>query len=287
MNENNAALATIDGETGEILQTDAAPFMAISIEESRQRIQELQRFVREQMIPDTDYGVIPGTKKPSLYKPGAEKLNAIFGLSPHVAILDKTVDVPGGYVAYEVKVTLVHKATGRIEAEGVGSCNSQERKYKNQAAADMANTVLKMAKKRALVDATLSATRCSGGFTQDVEDMPRDAIQRPQQPAQQRSAPPAQQQAARPPLRAVAPPERPQQAQQPKLTPMQELMAYADAMGMMNPTPNELLDALKLQGADFKAVNAGNLAAAKVHIDNFIGGTLPADEFDDDAEATA
>jgi hypothetical protein len=33
------------------------------------------------------------------------------------------------------------------------------------------NTVLKMAKKRALIDATLSATRSSGLFTQDVEDL--------------------------------------------------------------------------------------------------------------------
>jgi len=33
------------------------------------------------------------------------------------------------------------------------------------------NTVLKIAKKRALVDATLSVTRSSGLFTQDVEDI--------------------------------------------------------------------------------------------------------------------
>ena len=34
----------------------------------------------------------------------------------------------------------------------------------------LVNTILKMAKKRAAVDATLSVTRCSGIFTQDVED---------------------------------------------------------------------------------------------------------------------
>ncbi len=33
------------------------------------------------------------------------------------------------------------------------------------------NTLLKMAKKRALVDAVLSATRSSGLFTQDIEEM--------------------------------------------------------------------------------------------------------------------
>src|SRR5690606_28333663 len=41
----------------------------------------------------------------------------------------------------------------------------------------LCNTVLKMAKKRALIDATLSATRSSGIFTQDVEDLREWAAQ--------------------------------------------------------------------------------------------------------------
>jgi hypothetical protein len=36
----------------------------------------------------------------------------------------------------------------------------------------MANTVLKMAKKRAQIDLTLTATAASDVFTQDIEDMP-------------------------------------------------------------------------------------------------------------------
>jgi len=73
--------------------------------------------------------------------------------------------------AFEVKATLVNKRTGHIEAEGIGSCNSREKKYKQQDGFTISNTVLKMAKKRALVDAVLSATRSSDLFTQDVEDM--------------------------------------------------------------------------------------------------------------------
>jgi len=41
--------------------------------------------------------------------------------------------------------------------------------------ATLKNTILKMAKKRAKVDATLAATRSSGIFTQDIEDMAHDA----------------------------------------------------------------------------------------------------------------
>lgn len=35
------------------------------------------------------------------------------------------------------------------------------------------NTLLKMTKKRALIDAVLSSTRASGIFKQDVEDFPK------------------------------------------------------------------------------------------------------------------
>ncbi|KKK67335.1 hypothetical protein LCGC14_2955110, partial [marine sediment metagenome] len=49
----------------------------------------------------------------------------------------------------------------------------------------LVNTLLKMAKKRALVDAVLSATRSSGLFTQDVEDFasPEPTEERPPTPA--------------------------------------------------------------------------------------------------------
>jgi hypothetical protein len=65
---------------------------------------------------------------------------------------------------------------------GVGSCSTLESKYRykkdyqtkakyeNPDIADVYNTCLKMAKKRALVDATLTATGASDFFTQDVED---------------------------------------------------------------------------------------------------------------------
>ncbi len=117
------------------------------------------------------------------------------------------------YVEYTVKVTLIDRATQRIVAEGIGVCNTQEAKYadrrrfvpewkltdaeKDRAIGevekekrngepyiayvfegdprDLCNTAIKMAKKRGLVDAALTATCSSGLFAQDVEDMPGDA----------------------------------------------------------------------------------------------------------------
>lgn len=46
------------------------------------------------------------------------------------------------------------------------------KKTENTDIADVYNTVLKMAKKRAYVDGILSATACSDIFTQDIEDLP-------------------------------------------------------------------------------------------------------------------
>lgn len=150
---------------------DVFPDFAISLEEANRRVKMLQEFVREHMVEGEDYGIIPGTSaKPTLFKAGAEKLNAIFGLAPLVEISNRKEDWDDGFVAYEVKVTLLNKRTHQTEAEGIGSCNSHERRYKSQDAANIANTVLKMSKKRALIDATLSATRASGLFTQDLED---------------------------------------------------------------------------------------------------------------------
>lgn len=161
-------------ETAEALSSptsDVFPDFAVDPAEMTRRTSMLKDYVREHMTEGEDYGVVPGGMKPTLFKPGAEKLVAVFGLSPLVEISNRVEDWDSGFLAYEVKVQLINKRTQNIEAEGVGSCNSRERRYKNQDAANVANTILKMAKKRALIDATLSATRASGMFTQDLEDL--------------------------------------------------------------------------------------------------------------------
>ena len=147
------------------------PEFAITMNEARERINMLQSFVKEMMIPKIDYGFIPNCDKPALFKSGAEKLCDIFGFSKQIEILNRVEDWDKGLFHYEVKTILINKRTGMIEAEGVGSCNSKERKYIKQDSYSIINTILKMAKKRAFVDAVLSATRSSGIFTQDIEEL--------------------------------------------------------------------------------------------------------------------
>ena len=74
------------------------------------------------------YGVIPGTKKPTLLKPGAEKLCLLFRFNPDYEIIMQ--DREEFFISYTVKCTLTHIPTGNIMASGVGSCNSKETKYR-------------------------------------------------------------------------------------------------------------------------------------------------------------
>ncbi len=79
---------------------------------------------------------------------------------------------------------------------------TSEGKVENPDIADVYNTVLKMAKKRAHVDATITATAASDIFTQDVEDMPefydRAPKKEPPKPSAQ-SKPPTASTSANPP----------------------------------------------------------------------------------------
>lgn len=162
----------------------------------------------EVMKEGTHYGTIPGTKTPSLYKPGAEKLMATFRLAadPEVEQLGE-----GGEIHYRVKVN-IRSSSGAFLGAGIGECSSQEDKYAWRAAvcdeeweatpenrrrvkfskyqgrveqkkqvrtspADVGNTILKMAKKRGLIDAVLTITAASDIFTQDIEDLPPEVVE--------------------------------------------------------------------------------------------------------------
>lgn len=66
----------------------------------------------------------------------------------------------------------------KIEGKGWMICKSTGERLENPDLADQYNTVLKMAKKRALVDAVLTATAASDIFAQDLEDLAANAAAR-------------------------------------------------------------------------------------------------------------
>jgi hypothetical protein len=142
-----------------------------ALQMARERLQQVQRYKSDgTLVGGIDYGTIPGTSgKPTLLNPGAQKLCALFDLALEIKTV--TPSESEKRLSYDVTVALRNKETGGLEFEGVGCCNSNERKYKNQDRDNVANTLLKMAKKRALVDATLGALGISSIFTQDLEDL--------------------------------------------------------------------------------------------------------------------
>ena len=172
-----------------------------------QAINRFQQVVHANLIQGQDFGVIPGTSKPTLLKPGAEKVAKLLGLCDHYEILDRQEDWKTPFFRYLVKCQLKTASHGLVVSEGFGECNSMESKYRyrwlwpkdlpedfdkentakkvvntrngkvtqyridNDDIFTQVNTLIKMAKKRALVDAALSAGRLSNVFTQDIEDI--------------------------------------------------------------------------------------------------------------------
>lgn len=132
--------------------------------------------VAKLLKPNMDYGMIPGCKKPSLLKAGAEKLAVYYGFSTSISIENRFENYDKKLVAYEVKAT-VYDTSGKIIAEGIGAANSQERKFLKGDFFSQINTVLKIAKKRAYVDAIITGTGCSSIFTQDLEEISLQANQ--------------------------------------------------------------------------------------------------------------
>lgn len=175
------------------------------------RIQEVMHAVFKEGV---HYGRIPGAgDKPVLYKPGAEVICTTFRIAVEFRVEDAG---SSDEIRYRVTAVGRHQTTGIVLGEGVGEASTSEEKYRWRAAvcdeefddtdyerrrlkwkkgwdgkpatsvkqvrtepADLANTVLKMACKRALVAMCLITTAASDCFSQDIEDMPdeiREAV---------------------------------------------------------------------------------------------------------------
>ena len=168
------------------------------------RILEIQRAVMKERV---HFGTIPGTPKPTLYKAGAEKLLATF----QIAAVPGTIEdlSTADEIRYRVRMQGVNQAANVVLGEAIGECSSNEEKYRwrkpvcdeefNEAPADqrrevwkkyqgkaykakqvrtspadVANTILQMASKRALIPMTRVVLACSDIFDQDLEDMPEE-----------------------------------------------------------------------------------------------------------------
>lgn len=162
---------------------DAHP---MDIDEMKKIVKYVDQFKRDILEHGKDYMKIPGTGKPSLLKPGAEKLAYTFGLGFEHKVLEAFEDwdkeweyerydkykkqevkeAVKGFYSYRVECTVFHKKTGSVWGKAVASCDSSERGRETSPA----NTVLQMAEKRAFIAAVRYAVNASDLFTQDLED---------------------------------------------------------------------------------------------------------------------
>ena len=124
-------------------------------------------------LADKDFGVIAGTRKPSLLKSGAEKIANACGMLQHYSIESKHEDFDTPLFFYVVKCELVKVGPDGKEYvfyTGFGSANTAEPQVGRQSPYQAANARLKMAQKRALVSAVISMGGLSDLFTQDMEN---------------------------------------------------------------------------------------------------------------------
>lgn len=171
----------------------------------RAHVNLIQEVMQAVMKKDTHYGIIPGCKKPSLWKPGAEVLFTTFHIS-----VDQVVDDLSTPDEARFRVTARATSHGGIHlGSAVGEASSDEEKYKwreiicqeeydatpenrrrdkwkngrqgpymvqqlRTNIADCRNTVVKMAAKRASVALALQVTAASDIFTQDIQDLPEE-----------------------------------------------------------------------------------------------------------------
>jgi hypothetical protein len=117
-----------------LARVDAAPThlaavpeeIGISIEDIIARVNKIHAVQKRVMKEGVHYGVIPGTDKPALLKPGAEMLCMTFQLDPQFALDERH---EGNHLEVVVTCTLYHSPTGARLGSGIGSCSTKEGRY--------------------------------------------------------------------------------------------------------------------------------------------------------------
>lgn len=179
----------------------------MAVAEVTQHAIAVQEVMAAIMKPNVHYGTIPGAgEKPTLLKAGAEVLCMTFRIADSYQVQDLSTD---DLIRYRVTCIGRHQASDALLGSGMGEGSTGEEKYKWRKAvclqefeatpethrrvkygkkqggfytveqvrtepSDLANTVLKMACKRAKIAMVLNVTAASDMFSQDLEDL--DAV---------------------------------------------------------------------------------------------------------------
>ena len=160
-----------DVEHAVINPMDASPaIFKAGLDRRKENRNTLMDWIRSSLVEGRDYGsiMIKGQRsKPSLFKPGAEKIAGMLGLIPRFPNLKEYEDavIQGITISSIILKCELRNQIGEVVGEGIGA-----RSVEAQDHGDL-NKSLKMSAKSAMIDATLRCAGISEIFTQDVEDM--------------------------------------------------------------------------------------------------------------------
>lgn len=105
---------------------------AQSVEAMLDRRQQIMNLLRRVMVKEIDYGQIPGTLRPTLYKPGAEKLAQFFGLRTIVEPVEVTEKWSDGsseaFFYYKYRCSIYYGDILVTQYDGIA--HSHEDKYR-------------------------------------------------------------------------------------------------------------------------------------------------------------
>jgi hypothetical protein len=114
-----------DARPAELSTKESVFLPAMSMEVALARRAAIVEFTRRIMVKDRDFGEIPGTNKPTLLKPGAEKLCNFFGLEPEFTPIVEDLDWTGAEHVGEVFCYARYRCRllreGRVVGVGEGS----------------------------------------------------------------------------------------------------------------------------------------------------------------------
>lgn len=125
----------------------------------------IEDFIQENFTEGVDFAIaFAGADKKTLTKAGSEKICLLFNVEAKFRKDDETLSMVGdtkGVICFLCE--LIDRKTGRVVSEGRGACTTAEKGNK-------INTAIKIAQKRAKVDAVLNMAGLSDRFTQDKGD---------------------------------------------------------------------------------------------------------------------
>ena len=101
----------------------------LTVQDVQNQVAKIQLLMKEVLKDGQHYGVIPGTEKPCLLKPGAEKINFLFRIGTGDPRISK-IEYENGHREISIVTPMVHLPTGQVIAYGMGSCSTLESKYR-------------------------------------------------------------------------------------------------------------------------------------------------------------